>query len=72
MTLRSGCIRTSAPFTARSFYKSADHAADFTHKGIAVILAVFYFQQFFPPSLPSWMGTESVPAPPSPVHFPCP
>lgn len=28
------------------FNKSADHAADFAHKGIAVILAVFYFQQF--------------------------
>ena len=31
------------------FNKSADHAADFAHKGIAVILAVFYFQQFFLP-----------------------
>ena len=31
------------------FYKSADHTADFSHKGIAVILAVFYFQQFFLP-----------------------
>ena len=31
------------------FNKSADHAADFSHKGIAVILAVFYFQQFYLP-----------------------
>ena len=31
------------------FYKSADHAADFSHKGIAVVLAMFYFQQFFLP-----------------------
>jgi len=31
------------------FNKSADHAADFTHKGIAVILAVFHFQQFVLP-----------------------
>ena len=31
------------------FNKSADHAADFTHKGIAVILTMFYFQQFFFP-----------------------
>ena len=31
------------------FYKSANHAADFSHKGITVILAVFYFQQFFLP-----------------------
>ena len=29
------------------FYKSADHAADFSHKGIAVILAVFTKAVFF-------------------------
>lgn len=31
------------------FNKSVDHAADFVHKDITVILAVFYFQQFFLP-----------------------
>ena len=31
------------------FDKSAHHVADFAHKGITVILAVFYFQQFFLP-----------------------